>query len=125
MVNILNSRLVDILITGPLQIYISTYLHGFLKIFMFLTGVCNIIFNGHNYLVLNNIIKPQYFIKNFVSKNGKYQIHRIYNLIIMYPIFLYIALYIKLPPRIYILLLCNIIIGYMYNLYNLLKIYQL
>ena len=124
MLNILDIRIADVLISGPLQIYVSTYLHGFLKIFMFVTGVCNIIYNGHNYLTLNNYIKPIYFIEQFVSKNGKYQIHRIYNLIVMYPIFLYIVLYQNLPKYVYILLACDIILGYMYNLYYLLKVME-
>ena len=124
MLNILDIRIADVLISGPLQIYVSTYLHGFLKIFMFVTGVCNIIYNGHNYLTVNNYIKPIYFIEQFVSKNGKYQIHRIYNLIVMYPIFLYIVLYQNLPKYVYILLACDIILGYMYNLYYLLKVME-
>ena len=125
MINLLDIRIADVLISGPLQIYVSTYLHGFLKYFMLLTGICNIIYNGHNYLTLNNYIQPNYFIKQFVSKNGKYKIHRIYNLIIMYPIFLYIALYKNLPLYVYILLLCDIILGFIYNLYYFLKVYNL
>lgn len=125
MINLLDIRIADVLISGPLQIYVSTYLQGFLKYFMLLTGICNIIYNGHNYLTLNNYIQPNYFIKQFVSKNGKYQIHRIYNLIIMYPIFLYIALYKNLPPYVYILLLCDIILGFIYNFYYFLKVYNL
>ena len=97
MINLLDIRIADVLISGPLQIYVSTYLHGFLKYFMLLTGICNIIYNGH----------------------------RIYNLIIMYPIFLYIALYKNLPLYVYILLLCDIILGFIYNLYYFLKVYNL
>ena len=91
---------------------------------MLITGILNIIFNGHNYLLLEKKIikKPFYVLQPFISKNGKHQLHRIYNLLIMYPIFLYIALWIKLPVYLRFLLLCNIIVGSLYNLYYFLNI---
>ena len=110
-------RLVDVFISGPLQIYISTFLKGFLKWFMLVTGISNILYNGHNVLYFNNYIKN--YIKPITTTNGKTQIHRIYNLLIMYPIFLYIMLYCKLPKYVTIILLLNIIIGFSYNLYYL------
>ena len=113
-------RIADIFISGPLQIYISTFLQGFFKFFMLITGISNIIFNGHNYLYFNNYIKN--YIKPFTTLYGKHQIHRVYNLIIMYPIFLYIMLYGKLPYYLTILLFINVVLGYLYNLYNLFKI---
>ena len=112
-------RIVDVFISGPLQIYVSTFLKGFLKWFMLITGIMNIIYNGHNVLFFNNYIKN--YIKPITTVHGKTQIHRIYNIIIMYPIFLYIILYCKLPRYIIILLLINMIVGFSYNLYYLYK----
>ena len=118
-------RLIDVFITGPLQIYISRYTTNIvLKYFMVFTGLLNILFNGHNFLLKKKYIKtPFAILKVFMSKNGKHQIHRIYNLIIMYPVFLYILLFYKLPYHIYIIFLINIIIGFLVNLYyyNLIK----
>lgn len=125
MIHIINTRLIDVFLTGPLQIYISTFVKTpFLKYFMLITGLINIIFNGHNYLLMEKRIikKPVYVLQPFISKNGKYQIHRLYNLLIMYPIFLYIALYIKLPYYLRFLFVCNIIFGSLYNLYYFLNI---
>ena len=112
-------RIVDVFISGPLQIYVSTFLKGFLKWFMLITGIMNILYNGHNVLFFNNYIKN--YIKPITTVHGKTQIHRIYNIIIMYPIFLYIILYCKLPRYIIILLLINMIVGFSYNLYYLYK----
>jgi len=113
------SRLVDVFITGPLQIYVSKYINNkLLKYFMILTGLLNILFNGHNFLLTNDYIKnPFNILKLFISKNGKHQEHRIYNLFIMYPIFLYILLFFKLPSYVYNMFLINIIIGSLFNLY--------
>jgi len=112
-------RLVDVFITGPLQIYVSNYISNkLLKYFMILTGLLNILFNGHNFLLTNHYIKtPFNILKLFISKNGKYQGHRIYNLFIMYPIFIYILLFFKLPPYVYNMFLINIVIGVLFNLY--------
>lgn len=110
-------RLLDIFISGPLQIYISTFLKGFLKWFMLITGISNILYNGHNYLYFHNYIKN--YITPITTIHGKTQTHRIYNLLIMYPIFLYIMLYCKLPIYVTILLFLNIISGFLYNLYHL------
>ena len=117
-------RLIDVFITGPLQIYISTFLKNeFLKYFMLITGILNIIYNGHNYLLFNNTIKQSIpILQPFVSKDGKYQLHRIYNLVIMYPIFLYIALYCELPYYIRIIFFIDIFIGFLFNLYNFIKL---
>ena len=112
-------RIVDVFISGPLQIYVSTFLKGFLKWFMLITGIMNILYNGHNVLFFNNYIKN--YIKPITTVHGKTQIHRIYNIIIMYPIFLYIILYCKLPRYIIILLLINMIVGFSYNSYYLYK----
>jgi hypothetical protein len=86
---------------------------------MIITGISNILYNGHNVLFFNNHIKN--YIKPITTAHGKTQIHRIYNIMIMYPIFLYIILYCKLPRYVIILLLINMIVGFSYNLYYLYK----
>ena len=42
MINLLDIRIADVLISGPLQIYVSTYLHGFLKYFVDLFEKTNV-----------------------------------------------------------------------------------
>lgn len=113
-------RIIDVFITGPLQIYISLFLKNvFLKYFMLLTGILNIAFNGYVYLLENKFIKRKHrYLKYFITEDGKTQIHRLYNLIIMYPIFLYILLHFKLSNFIQFAFSMNIIIGFIYNLYN-------
>ena len=114
-------RLIDVFMSGPLQIIVSTYItHSpLLRYFMLMTGVINILYNGHNFLLFNSTLKrPLPILKPFIHpNNGKYQLHRLYNLIIMYPIFLYVLLNIVMPFELRILLLINIIIGFVYNAY--------
>ena len=114
-------RLMDVFITGPLQIIVSTYItrSALLRYFMLITGTLNIIYNGHNFLLFESILKkPLPILNKFIHlKNGKYQLHRLYNLIIMYPVFVYVLLNIVMPFELRILLLINIVIGFLYNLY--------
>ena len=114
-------RLVDVFITGPLQIIISNYITNspLLRYFILITGILNIIYNGHNFLLFDSILKkPLPIINKFIHlKHGKYQLHRLYNLIIMYPIFIYVLLTIVMPFELRILLLINIVIGFLYNLF--------
>lgn len=116
----INVRIIDVFVTGPLQIYISLLIKNvFLKYFMLLTGILNILFNGYVFLLENRIIKRKHrYLKYVITKNGKTQIHRVYNLTIMYPIFLYILLHFKIPTFIQFAFSLNIIIGFIYNLYN-------
>ena len=58
-------QLVDVFISGPLQIYISTFLKGFLKWFMLVTGISNILYNGHNVLYFNNTDSKYNFTGDF------------------------------------------------------------
>ena len=121
------ARLGDVFILGPLQIYVSTFItHTPLRYFMLLTGILNIIYNGHNLLLFNKLIKkPVSVFKPFVHlKNGKHQIHRLYNILIMYPIFAYILLTVKLPDIISILFFTDIIVGFLLNLYFFIKHYR-
>jgi len=52
-------RLIDVFVTGPLQIIISNYIttSPVLRYFMLMTGILNIIFNGHNFLLFDSIFK--------------------------------------------------------------------
>jgi hypothetical protein len=121
-------RLIDVFITGPLHIIIASYLikHTLLFYFMLITGILNIIYNGHNYLLFNNSLKePISILKPFIhNKHGKYQNHRLYNLIIMYPIFTYLLFDNVIPYKLRFLLLINIIIGFTYNLYFYINYYK-
>jgi hypothetical protein len=119
-------RLLDVCLLGPIQILISKYvIHPKLKLFIFLVGILNIIYNGHNYLyldmgVLNN---PLPGISLFVhKKHGKYNFHRLFNLCIMYPIFLYIYKVTVMPKWLSRFFLLQIIIGFIFNLTNFIKI---
>lgn len=121
-----NYRLIDIFISGPLQILVSTYIANthVLRYFMLLTGIMNIIYNSHNYLLFGSTIQSPFpIIKRFVDlKNGKTQLHRLYNLFIMYPIFIIILLKYHMPFSIKFLFLINIFIGVSYNLFYYLTI---
>ena len=114
-------RLIDVFISGPLQIIVSTYIlrKSLLSYFMLFTGIINIIYNGHNFLLFNSTLKqPLPILNKFIHlKNGKYQLHRLYNLIIMYPIFIYVLLNVVMPVELRILLLLNIVVGFAYNLF--------
>ena len=118
-------RLFDVFILGPLQIYISTFIKsGGFKYFMLLTGIFNILFNGQNYLLIKRYIKNPLILKPFINKNGKHQLHRIYNLLIMYPIFLYIVMHCNLPPYLRMLFFLNIVLGFFLNFYNFIDLYN-
>ncbi len=116
-----NVRLADVFMSGPLQILVSSYItrSPLLSYFMLITGIMTIVFNGHNFLLFNSTIKqPLPLISPFVHlQNGKTQIHRLYNLTIMYPVFIYVLLNIPMPIELSILLLINIVIGFTYNSY--------
>lgn len=113
-------RLFDVFFSGPLQIIVSNYIRtSILRYFMLFTGILSIIYNGHNFLLFNSTIKqPLPILNKFIHlKNGKYQLHRLYNLIIMYPIFIYVLLNVVMPIELRILLLINIVVGFVYNLF--------
>ena len=122
----INIRIVDVFITGPLQIYISLFLKNvFLKYFMLITGILNIAFNGYVFLLESRFIKRKHrYLKYFITEDGKTQLHRLYNLIIMYPIFLYILLHFKIPNFVQFAFSMNIIIGFVYNLYYFIVLRQ-
>jgi hypothetical protein len=126
--NINNSRLIDVFLSGPLQILVSSYIArpSILRYYMLLTGILNILYNGHSFLFFNSTIKqPLPLFKPFIHlKNGKTQLHRFYNLMIMYPTFIVVLLTVDMPLVVKVLFLINIIIGFSYNLYYYLSIYK-
>ena len=115
-------RLWDVFVLGPIYIYISTFIDNIvLKLLMIVYGVTNIIYNLHNYLLLNAkvIDKPWKIIDWMVDKvEGKTQNHRLYNVIVMYPFFLYIWYNIELPKWLTNFFIIDIILGFIYNLDN-------
>jgi len=115
----INIRLIDIFFIGPLDLLISKYVENkFLKYFMIYTGVTNILYNGFNYLYLEqNIIDKNYLGILVDKKHGKTQIHRLYNLLIMYPLMIQVYRTTKLPKLLKKYLKINIILGFLYNLY--------
>lgn len=121
-----NVRIIDIFLTGPLQLNISYYVkHIWLKLFLISTGIMTIIYNLHNYLYLDikKISKPWPILRYFVTNNGKSQYHRLYNVFIMYPIFLYALSSTKnIPDILRVLFFCEIIIGTIFNLFNYIKL---
>lgn len=120
---ILHERLIDVFLTGPLQIYISFFIqdNNTLSIFMCLTGMCTILYNLHNYLYIDKkYIQTNYYGMFTHYQNGKQQLHRLYNILFMYPIFLYV--YTNYDTPLSILFLLNIIIGWSYNTFNYIKI---
>ena len=111
----MNIRLIDVFVLGPFQLYISTLLKTpLLKIFSLYIGISTILFNGHNYLCLDS---PKAICIINTPTIGKYQIHRLYNLFIMYPIMYIISQQPEIPKHFRILQWINIIIGFLYNLY--------
>jgi hypothetical protein len=116
-------RLLDVYITGPLQIYMGLHIQDnpTLRFFMILTGICTILYNLHNYLYINKqSLTTNYYGFLTHSLHGKRQLHRLYNILVMYPIF-YIV-YQRYPTPLSILFLLNIIIGWIYNTTNFIKL---
>lgn len=120
----MDARIVDIFLLGPIQVLIGLYVKNpILKLFMIITGIANIIYNGHNFLYFQygRDITPMF--QTIVDpKHGKTQLHRIYNIVIMYPIFLYIYLTIQLPLWLKIIFFLDITIGFAFNLTNFILI---
>jgi hypothetical protein len=116
-------RLYDVFISGPIYIYFSLYIKNqLLKIFVFLTGFLTIIFNLHNFLFIDKGTLKKSIIPWTDPKEGKYQIHRIYNLFIMYPLLFYANYITKKPKWLTIILYLMIFIGFLFNLYWFIKI---
>jgi hypothetical protein len=109
-------RLLDVFVLGPFQIYIGTLVKNiFLKFVMIIIGMSSIIFNGHNFLCID--LQHCFLDYPYHSGMGKYQIHRLYNLLIMYPLMYQVTQQPELSNSNKLLLLLNIIIGFVYNLF--------
>lgn len=112
-------RLYDVFFSGILFIYISTIIENILlKIFMMITGIMTIAYNLNNLMYLDyKKINKSYFGR-LTTQQGKTQIHRLYNIIIMYPIFVYV--YMQIPEEYSIirtLFMIDIVGGIIYNGY--------
>lgn len=110
-------------VTGPTQILAGTYLRtDWLRWFMIITGVANILYNGHNFFCLEYGSYCSPVVNYFNAPGiGKHQIHRIYNLIIMYPIFYMVSENTDLPEWLRGIMKIQIVIGVSFNLYNYFK----
>ncbi len=119
-------RLIDIFIIGPIQLLVGYYTKNFyLKWFMYITGINTILYNLSNYLyVYQKVIEKPFFIYQMFTHpiHGKFQIHRLYNVFVMYPIFFYIYLTQDIPDIIRFIFLIEIIIGLAFNSYNFYKL---
>lgn len=120
---ILSARLLD-LISGPIHLLVAKYINNdeLLRLYMVFTGVTAILFNMHNYLYINAKILKKPLISIIDKKEGKTQVHRVYNLFVMYPIFMYIYRNYELPELLRTAFLFDIIIGFLYNLLCFIKI---
>ena len=117
-------RLIDVFLLGPIQILIGLYIktNAFLKFFMIILGISNILYNGHNYLHFCQGTEIHPYIKHFIHpKYGKTQIHRLYNIFIMYPILAYVYMTEKLPKFLEYILLFDIIFGFTINFLNIFR----
>jgi len=113
------ARLYDVCFEGFLQIYIGTLMRDeYLRWFMIIVGTMNIIYNLNNLMYLDlGVINRSYF-GVLTTKNGKTQMHRLYNILIMYPIFAYV--YTQIPKEnatIKALFALDIMVGIIYNAY--------
>lgn len=116
------TRLYDVLFSGPIYIYFSTFIpnsKSFLKLFVFLTGIFAIIYNGHNWLFIEKRWLQRPLLPNFLIdfQYGKTQPHRLFNLIVMYPILLWSNFITKKPLWLTYLLYSIIALGILGNFY--------
>jgi hypothetical protein len=121
----LNTRLVDTFILGPFQMYIALkYINNnpLLKWYLFGVGLFSFIWNTHNYFYIDTEFVNQSYMPAVHRQHGKYQIHRVYNLLIMYPVYIYVLNNYSLSPFTYTCLMVNIIVGIVFNLYHYLNI---
>lgn len=111
-------RLLDVFLLGPIQIMVGLNVkkNVYLRAFMIITGIMNILYNGHNYLYFEGVIDVADIFDKVVDRiHGKIQIHRLYNILIMYPLFIYTYRTIKLPIWLKTLFFWDIVIGYILN----------
>lgn len=116
-------RLFDVFLTGPLQIYVGAHVNDnlILRVCMVGCGVMTILYNLHNAMYIDTrLLRSNYFGSFTNPRNGKTQLHRMYNLIVMYPIFYYV--YKTYPTKVSVLFLLEIVVGFLFNLYNFIKL---
>lgn len=120
-------RLYDVFISGPLYIVLSLYTlrhNTLLGLFVLLTGIMTIVFNLHNWLLIDKQ-KINKILPWTDPKQGKYQFHRLFNLLIMYPLLFYSNMITKEKPCwLTVVLYLMIIIGFIFNLYWFVRIFQ-
>jgi len=114
-------RILDVLLLGPLQILVGLHIQQpFLHTFMVTTGLTNILYNGHNYALLERQWLKSTLIPG-VRPFGKTQIHRVWNCLVMYPIFWKASNEPEVPNTLRVLLQFETILGFMFNAYYLYK----
>lgn len=117
-----NVRLIDVFILGPFQILVGISLkRKDLKAFFVLVGFFNILYNLHNYLYFDKKVLPSPIMPIDMASRGKTQIHRLYNILVMYPIMAYTLSTQRLPKYLQVFLVLDVVIGTLYNLYYFLK----
>lgn len=115
-----HTRLLDVFYIGPIHLLVSKYVdNDLLKLFMIYTGLGTIIYNGHNYLYIDRGVMDKSMIPLVHDTQGKYQIHRLFNVLIMYPVFNYIYNTTEIPQPLKKLFRINMILGFLFNLYYL------
>ena len=122
----INSRLFDVFLTGPMRIYLSQFVKNkTLKLYLLLEGIFVILFNTHNYLHFDKKNSPfsiDFLIKYNHPIKGKPQLHRLYNLFVMYPIHIYIMATSNFTKiQLFLFLFVITVPGFTYNLYNYLN----
>lgn len=119
-------RLLDVLVLGPMRIYLSTFLpkKSIERYIILLIGVMTILYNLNNLLTLNFGFKNMFIPKIFVTKNGKTQQHRLYNVLLMYPFEIYVLYKFRkqIPNFLKTYFQITIFLGLLFNLRNYLII---
>lgn len=114
-------RLYDVFISGPLYLILAQYVENiYLKTFVYLVGLSAIIFNGWNFFHFQN----GKFDNNLGDVNlGKTQLHRIFNLVFMYPLLFYTISITssKIPRCLSIIMYLIVLGGFAVNLYYFVK----
>lgn len=115
-------RLLDVLVLGPMRIYLSSFLpkQSIERYIVLLIGVMTIFYNLNNLLTVNLGYKNLFIPKIFVTKNGKTQTHRLYNVLIMYPFEIYVLYKFEklIPNFLKTYFQITIVLGLLFNLRN-------
>ena len=117
-------RLYDIFFSSLVYIYSSQFIKvSWLKYFVLCVGLMTNLYNLHNFLLINVrlIDEPINVLRPFVDvNNGKTQLHRLYNILLMYPLLYYSTKF--MPSNLSSLMRVMIVCGLIYNSLNYLKI---